>query len=97
MVTLDDAKAFLRVDGTDDDGLIQSLIDASAAYIENAAGAVDTASPVYDLAQKLLIVHWYENREPIGQANVLVYSLESMILQLRYTAPDTTAPGGGTV
>ena len=95
MITLDDAKNFLRVDGTEDDGLIQALIAASAAYIANAAGdTVDTTSPVYDQAQRILVVHWYENREPVGQANIMAYSLESMILQLRYTAPDPT--DGGT-
>ncbi|WP_067924866.1 head-tail connector protein [Alicyclobacillus shizuokensis] len=96
MITLDDAKTFLRVDGTDDDALIQSLIDASVEYLANATGSnVDMSSKVYDLAQKILVVHWYENREPVGQANVLAYSLESMIMQLRYTAPDPV-DGGST-
>jgi uncharacterized phage protein (predicted DNA packaging) len=97
VITLEDAKIFLRVDGNDDDALIQALIDASVEYLANAAGSnVDTSSKVYDQAQRILVVHWYENREPIGQANVLAYSLESMILQLRYTVPDGTTDGGAT-
>jgi uncharacterized phage protein (predicted DNA packaging) len=94
-LTLEDAKLYLRVDGSDDDTLIQSLIDASVEYLANAAGSnVDTSSKVYDLAQKILVVHWYENREPVGQADILAFSLESMIMQLRYTAPDP--PDGGS-
>lgn len=89
MITLNDAKVYLRVDGTDDDALIQSLIDASVEYIANAVGEVDTSSKLYDLTQKLLIAHWYENREPVGQADALAFSLESIILQLRYTAGDS--------
>jgi uncharacterized phage protein (predicted DNA packaging) len=97
MVSLEDAKTFLRVDGPDDDALIQSLIDASVEYLANAAAAnIDTSSKLYDLAQKILITHWYENREPVGKADKLPFSLDSMILQLRYTAPDSDESGGAS-
>jgi uncharacterized phage protein (predicted DNA packaging) len=94
---VDNVKLFLRIDGTDDDAMLQGLMNAAQSYIANAVGAdVDTTSDLYELACKLLISHWYENREPVGSASALAFSLDSILMQLRYTMPDTTDTGGGT-
>lgn len=98
-MTLDDVKQFLRIDGSDDDSMLQGLMGAAESYIANAVGAdVDTTTDLYELACKLLISHWYENREPVGSASALAFSLDSILMQLRYTLPDTTTmdTSGGT-
>jgi uncharacterized phage protein (predicted DNA packaging) len=76
-MTLDEAKLYLRVDGTADDALITGLITAAAKYIDGQTGktqvktgevdGVATYGPIaadalYITAQKLMIAHWYENR-----------------------------------
>jgi len=69
MLTLTDAKNYCRATD-DDDALVQSLIDAADSYM---AGAVDNFVAKYasadsawqakaDLAKKLLVADWYENR-----------------------------------
>jgi len=73
MLTLNDVKNFIRVDTEADDNLIYALMDASESYME---GAVDNYTATYestdarwqakaDLARKLLIADWYENREAV--------------------------------
>lgn len=75
MLTLDESKAHLRVDGSDEDGYIQSLVDAAREYIE----ALITPAPVDGVAQdvpavtetqrhaaRLLVGHWYANREAVS-------------------------------
>lgn len=104
MTTLDEVKLYLRIDGTDDDPLLTSLMSAADMFVVNAVGdAVDRTSNLYGLAFKLLIAHWYENREPVGSAVYLAFSLQSILLQLRYTLPAivttpltvTVAPAAG--
>jgi uncharacterized phage protein (predicted DNA packaging) len=88
-MTLDEAKTYLRVDGNEDNALIESLIASSAAYLTNA-GAQDDGN-LYKLAQLMLISHWYENREPEGKADKLAYGLSGIILQLQLAeVPDAT-------
>ncbi|GMA48659.1 DNA-packaging protein [Alicyclobacillus contaminans] len=95
-MTLDDVKLYLRIDGTDDDAMLQGMMGAADSYIANAVGAdVDKTSALYELAAKLLISHWYENREPVGSASALAFSLDSILMQLRYTLPDATTDTSG--
>ncbi|MCL6443923.1 MAG: head-tail connector protein [Alicyclobacillus sp.] len=88
-VTLSDAKLYLRVDTSDDDSFIQTLIDLSTAFIANAVDNPDTSSPVYDMAQRLLIVHWYENRSvdytvPGLTGATRPFGLDALLLQLQH-------------
>jgi uncharacterized phage protein (predicted DNA packaging) len=75
MITLDDAKTHLRVDGSDEDAFIQGLVTTAQEYIE----AVITPAPVDGVAQpvpavtetqrhacRLLVGHWYEHREGVS-------------------------------
>ena len=41
LVTLDEAKTYLRVDSTDDDGLIQSLLDSTGILCADIARLTD--------------------------------------------------------
>ena len=75
-MTLDDVKLYLRVDTSDDDVLIQSLITAAESYVRQQTGKIkkivvvdgepteiDIATDeLYNLCVKLLVAHWYENR-----------------------------------
>lgn len=80
-LTLDAAKGYLRVTGEDEDSLIEALIAASRAYLDNAGAKND--GKLYLLAQQMLISHWFENREPTGNAERLQHGLAGIILQLQ--------------
>lgn len=84
-MTIEEAKEFLRIDGNDEDLLIQSLLTAAENYLTNA-GVTVTSGPLYELAIKLLVSHWYENRAVVGvgKADKLAFSLDSIIAQLKY-------------
>ena len=87
MITLKEAKLYCRIDNDDEDGLIKSLIKTANDYIENACGKdYDKDSEKAKLCQGLLVNHWYENRTLMGYKKVLPYSIENLLLQLRYTA-----------
>lgn len=88
MLTLTDAKNYIRATD-EDDVLVQSLIDASKSYL---SGAVDDFESRYEqaganwqakaeLAQKLLIADWYENRTPEGRP--ASSAVELLIAQLQ--------------
>ena len=76
MLTVYEVKNFIRAD--DDDEAIKSLMDAAESYL---IGAVDNFEEKYknadkswqakaDLAKKLLIADWYENREPVEKPKI---------------------------
>lgn len=68
MVSLADAKAYLRIDFGDDDVVVERLIAAASDHLASI-GVDMEASPLptsVEQAQYLLIVHFYENREATG-------------------------------
>ncbi|KYH35837.1 phage gp6-like head-tail connector protein [Clostridium tepidiprofundi DSM 19306] len=87
-------KEFLRLeqDYTEEDMFLNALIQASEGYIYNATGLNGTditdanQIELYKLAQKLLITHWYENREAISEKKTdkIAFSLNSILVQLQY-------------
>lgn len=81
---LEEVKAYLKVDGTDEDAEILGLINAAEAYLINAGVIKDETNKLYKLAVKMLVVNWYENRQPIGKADKLAFGLDSIITQLKY-------------
>lgn len=82
---LNDVKDFLRIDTNDDDILLTSLITASEEYIKNSTRPdVNTTSELYKIALKLLVSHWYENREVVGKDAILPFSLNSILIQLSH-------------
>ena len=48
------------------------------------AGVKNFENDLYKLAIKMLVLHWYENREVIGEAKKLAFSLDNIITQLQY-------------
>lgn len=64
-VSLAEAKAFLRVAGSDEDGVIQTLIDAARSRVEGAVGlSLTSTSPAgLRLAILMLTMTAYERGE----------------------------------
>lgn len=88
---LQEVKSFLRIDVSEDDTLISSLVIAAEDYIKTATRPdVDKTTDLYKTAVKLLVANWYENREPIGKASTLAFSLESILIQLSHRGSDVT-------
>lgn len=79
---LEEIKEYLRVDG--EDAEIPGLITAAETYLTNAGVMVDETNELYKLAVKMLVAHWYENRQPVGKADKIAFGLESIISQLKY-------------
>lgn len=86
---LEELKLFLRVDGTDDDTTITSLQLAAETYLINAGITKNYTNDLYKLAVKLLVIHWFENRESYVNLRTakLDFSLQTIIYSLRYTNP----------
>ncbi|MFD2681211.1 head-tail connector protein [Bacillus seohaeanensis] len=85
---LNEVKQYLRIeeDWVEEDTQLNSLITAAKAYIKNATGVkVDELNDLHKLAVCMLVVHWYENREIVGKADSLAFSLESIIFQIQFT------------
>jgi len=84
-VGIEELKLFLRIDGNDEDLLIQSLQSAAEEFMLNAGVYKNYDKFLYILSIKMLVGHWYENRSALGKADKLSFSLDSIILQLKYT------------
>ena len=62
MISLDEAREWLRIDGTDNDDILRGLIDAVPGYIEITTGMTQEAQAVEPLAKtagKFLLLLWY--------------------------------------
>lgn len=62
MITLDEAKNILRVDGTDNDALIASLIESLPGYIEVSTGMgeeLQEAEPLVKTVSGFILTLWY--------------------------------------
>lgn len=65
MLNIDEMKLYLRVDGSEEDEMINSLIEYSKEEIKDATGAAMEDygdSEVYKMLQKIIITDRYENR-----------------------------------
>lgn len=62
-VSLEAAKAYARIDGDEDDALLESLIEAAEEYLAGA-GVYPGLAPeaLYQLAVCGIVLHWYEQR-----------------------------------
>ncbi|QEK13722.1 phage gp6-like head-tail connector protein (plasmid) [Crassaminicella thermophila] len=86
---LTEIKEFLRLeqDYTEEDIFLNSLLVAAKEYIKNATGLdYDDTNELYKLAIKILVTHWYENREAISEKKTdkIAFSLNSILIQLQY-------------
>lgn len=74
-MNLSDVKLYLRVDGTSEDTLINDLMLAAKDYMRGAVSNYDSVADTdkAQLAERMLIADWYENRIPVGRpANAAV-------------------------
>lgn len=63
VISLDEAREWLRLDNTDNDAVIAGLIEGAAQYIEIATGLIpldQAASPLAKTATKFLLSLWYD-------------------------------------
>lgn len=74
LVTLTDAKDFLRVDGTADDGTLAMLITAASEAVSELADAWDGTGETPErlrLAALMLVADWFANREAVTVGNIV--------------------------
>ncbi len=81
-ISLDEAKQYLRIDGSEDDDILTSFIVAAEEYLKDA-GVTNTQAERYKIAVMILVTEWYENRGVSRVSDKASYSLQSLILQLR--------------
>ncbi|TWI38232.1 head-tail connector protein [Paracoccus sulfuroxidans] len=68
MITLENIKTHLRIDGTEEDAYVLTLLAAAVEYIEKTTGIPhDPGYPdTLRHAALLLIGNWYQNREGVS-------------------------------
>jgi uncharacterized phage protein (predicted DNA packaging) len=86
IVSLDEVKNWLRIDFSEDDALLTTLISAAEEYLKNATGITyDSTNHLAKLFCMTLISDWYENREMIGKASDQIRPIiNSILMQLTY-------------
>ncbi len=93
IITLEEVKAYARIDMEDDDSLLETLIESAEEYLKNATGKeypeidVEGNQISYALEKiylQLLIAYWYEKRTPAGGVGEdFSYMTKSLMLQLQ--------------
>lgn len=62
ILTIEEGRDVLRLDGTDNDAIIQAFIDAIPAYLEMTTGKAWDEEPIPELAKlaaKFILQQWY--------------------------------------
>ena len=84
---LDACKQYMRVDGSDDDTLILSLMDAAKEYLSGAGiPEPEEQSSLYTMALQSLTLHYYDHRDSVGGEAPLPSGLRPIINQLKHSA-----------
>jgi uncharacterized phage protein (predicted DNA packaging) len=86
IVSLDEAKEWVRIEHNDDDSTIQMLIKAAEKYLKNATGnTFDSSNELAQLFCLVLVADWYENRDMIGKVSDKIRpTVDSILAQLTY-------------
>lgn len=96
LVTLDEIKLYLRLDETDttEDQLLTSLITSAEEYVKEATGfKFETDVPErVKVIIKLLVAHWYENRELVSTKGIskIDFTIDALLNQIKYTHEEDT-------
>lgn len=91
MLTLDEVKKYLRVDGDDEDVTIEFLIEYSKEEIENSTGVTfdsGGATKTYKLAQLIIITDRFENRGSQDLEFKVNNFLSTLYTKLKYGVTD---------
>jgi len=86
ILTLDETKLWLRVDGNVEDAVIQTLMRAAETYLHNAVEVqFDSTNQLAKLFCLVLCADWYENRELIGSqpSDKVRFTCQSIMTQLQ--------------
>lgn len=79
MLTLQEVKKYLRVDGSTDDDVIEDLMLAAEQYMTNAGVTVDYTNRLTALCVKLYCVWMYDHRADDSDAPpALLLTLEQL-------------------
>lgn len=71
MLNTETVKLYLRVTDSDEDELITSLLAAAESLIQQQSGkSCYSDDSLYELAAKMLVSHWYDNRGMTQYGNV---------------------------
>lgn len=91
MLTLDDVKNYLRIDLSDEDTLLTTLLNSSQIFVINATHPnADPNTDLFKSSQLLMIAHWYMNRGIVGyRMSELPQSVDILFAQIMYTTEDT--------
>ncbi|MED1419022.1 head-tail connector protein [Bacillus smithii] len=83
---IDEIKLALRIDGTEDDDRLVSLISAAETEIKNSTGVVvDENDPFHRSVVTLLVMKYYD----LDMAEQLKPIIENMLIQLQYCSGET--------
>ena len=85
MLSLDEVKRYLRVDTSDEDALIESLIQTADSLVKDVARQDeldDTAESVVNIAEMYAIAYLYEHREEADH-NGLLLTLRAILFGVR--------------
>ncbi len=91
MVTIDTAREWLRIDGTDNDAIIQGLLYAAAEYIETTTGLAKENQMQEGLAHtatKFLLTLWYNAEQ--AEAERLQRTIDGLLKTLTIRARNYT-------
>ena len=83
---LEACKNYMRVDGSDDDVLISSLMAAAKEYLRNAGIEEPDGgdSSLYTTAVYSLTLHYYDHRDAVGEEKSFPTGLRPIINQLKH-------------
>ncbi len=88
-MTIDDVKAYLRIDTDDDDIIIDAMMQATEQYIKDAVGFYEETNPKIKMLYWLVIQDFYENRVLTvkeSDKQRLSHVVSSLVLQLQSEA-----------
>lgn len=86
ILTIDETKEFLRIDGTEEDVLLQTFINAAEESLYNATGnTFDETNELAKLYCLVLVSDWYEKRELNEKVSEKVrFTVQSILAQLKH-------------
>lgn len=90
-ITLEEAREWLRIDGTENDIIIEGLLAAAPDYIEVATGvtvAQQALEPLASTATKFLLTLWYNAEQ--SEAERLQRTIDSLLKALTFKVRGST-------